>query len=151
LQQREEYHGGAVFWSPRKIKEAKAREATNKRLAEEEKLQKVQIRDLKASNALYKKRLAAEKRAEREAKAEQRRLEREEKAAKREREKQERNTKKPILTSQKGKRKALQPSALKAKRQKRSDDAAAPTEAVPAVSAKVARSGRTVKLPTRYS
>jgi hypothetical protein len=150
LQQREEYHGGAVFWSPRKMREAQAREATNKRLAEEEKLQKVQMRDLKASNALYKKKLAAEKRAEREAKAEQRRLEREEKAAKRKREKQERNTKKPILTSQKGKRKALQPSALKAKRQKRSGDAAAPAEAVPAVPAKVARSGRTVKLPTRY-
>jgi hypothetical protein len=87
LQQREEHHGGAVFWSPRKMREAQAREATNKRLAEEEKLQKVQMRDLKASNALYKKKLAAEKRAEREAKAEQHRLEREKKAAKREHEK----------------------------------------------------------------
>jgi regulator of replication initiation timing len=38
LQQREEYHGGAVFWSPRKKREAKARDATNKRLAEEDKL-----------------------------------------------------------------------------------------------------------------
>jgi hypothetical protein len=25
LQQREEYHGGAVFWSPRKLREARAR------------------------------------------------------------------------------------------------------------------------------
>jgi hypothetical protein len=108
------------------------------------------MRDLKASNALYKKKLAAEKRTERKAKAEQRRLEREEKAAKRKREKQERNTKKPILTSQKGKRKALQPLALKAKRQKHSGDAAAPAEAVPTVLAMVARSGRTVKLPTQY-
>jgi hypothetical protein len=40
LQQRQEYHGGAVFWSPRKMAEGKARERTNKRLAEEEKLQK---------------------------------------------------------------------------------------------------------------
>jgi hypothetical protein len=68
------------------MREAQAREAMNKRLAEEEKLQKVQMRDLKASNGLYKKKLAAEKRAERKAKAEQRRLKREEKAAKRKRE-----------------------------------------------------------------
>ncbi|KAI0615762.1 hypothetical protein TUN199_12326, partial [Pyrenophora tritici-repentis] len=26
LQQRQEYHGGSVFWSPRKIREARARE-----------------------------------------------------------------------------------------------------------------------------
>jgi hypothetical protein len=109
------------------------------------------MRDLKASNVLNKKKLAAEKCAKREAKAEQHRLERKEKAAKHKCKKQERNTKKPILTSQKGKRKALQPSALKAKGQKRSGDAAAPAEAIPAVPAKVARSGRTVKLPTQYS
>jgi hypothetical protein len=38
LQQYKEYHGGAVFWSPRKMREAQAHEATNKQLAEEEKL-----------------------------------------------------------------------------------------------------------------
>jgi hypothetical protein len=41
LQQREEYHGRAVFWSPRKMREAQARKATNKQLAEEEKLQNI--------------------------------------------------------------------------------------------------------------
>ncbi|KAF1363388.1 hypothetical protein EJ07DRAFT_76600, partial [Lizonia empirigonia] len=48
LQQREEYHGGAVFWSPRKMREAQARDATNKRLAEEEQLQKAKMKKLKA-------------------------------------------------------------------------------------------------------
>ena len=46
LQQRQEYHGGSVFWSPRKMDEGKARERTNKRLAEEEKLQKAQMKQL---------------------------------------------------------------------------------------------------------
>ncbi|KAL7780618.1 hypothetical protein CFE70_010643 [Pyrenophora teres f. teres 0-1] len=31
LQQRQEYHGGAVFWSPRKIREAHTREAVQQR------------------------------------------------------------------------------------------------------------------------
>jgi regulator of replication initiation timing len=30
LQQRKEYHGGAIFWSPRKKREAEARDATNR-------------------------------------------------------------------------------------------------------------------------
>jgi hypothetical protein len=52
LQQRKEYHGGTVFWLPRKKREAKARDATNKRLAEEDKLQKAQMKQLQAANAL---------------------------------------------------------------------------------------------------
>jgi hypothetical protein len=57
LQQRQEYHSRAVFWSPRKKREAEARDATNKRLAEEDKLQKSQMKQLKADNALYNKSL----------------------------------------------------------------------------------------------
>jgi hypothetical protein len=38
LQQYKEYHGEAVFWSSRKMRKAQAHEATNKQLAEEEKL-----------------------------------------------------------------------------------------------------------------
>jgi hypothetical protein len=38
LQQREKYHSGAMFWSPRKKREAKARDATNRRLANKNKL-----------------------------------------------------------------------------------------------------------------
>ncbi|KAI1572927.1 Acetyltransf-7 multi-domain protein, partial [Pyrenophora tritici-repentis] len=40
LQQRQEYHGGSVFWSPRKLREARAREAVRERDETEEKLQK---------------------------------------------------------------------------------------------------------------
>ncbi|KAI1560323.1 hypothetical protein PtrEW7m1_011606, partial [Pyrenophora tritici-repentis] len=38
LQQRQEYHGSAVFWSPRKLREARVREAVRERDETEEKL-----------------------------------------------------------------------------------------------------------------
>lgn len=60
MRQRQEYHGGAIFWSPRKMAKGKARERTNKRPAEEEKLQKVQTKQLQAANALYYKKLRGE-------------------------------------------------------------------------------------------
>jgi hypothetical protein len=44
LQQRQEYHGGAVHWSPRKLREARAREAVRERDETEEKLQKVRAK-----------------------------------------------------------------------------------------------------------
>jgi hypothetical protein len=58
LQQRQEYYGGAVFWSPSKIREARARKAVKERLKEEEKLQKADSKKLKAQAALYKKKIA---------------------------------------------------------------------------------------------
>jgi hypothetical protein len=45
LQQRQEYHGSAVHWSPRKLREARAREAVRERDEMEEKLQKAQAND----------------------------------------------------------------------------------------------------------
>ncbi|KAI1521984.1 hypothetical protein PtrSN001C_012020, partial [Pyrenophora tritici-repentis] len=44
LQQRQEYHAGSVFWSPRKLREAQAREAVRERDEMEEKLQKAQAK-----------------------------------------------------------------------------------------------------------
>jgi hypothetical protein len=72
VQQRQEYHGGAVFWSPRKMAEGKARECTNKQLAEEEKLQKAQMKPLQAANVLYNKKLKEERRVATAAKREER-------------------------------------------------------------------------------
>jgi hypothetical protein len=60
LQQREEYHRGAVLWSPRKIREARVRETVNQREDEAEKLQKEHNRDLKATATLYIKKMAEE-------------------------------------------------------------------------------------------
>jgi hypothetical protein len=81
LQQRQEYHSGAVFWSPRKKREAEAHDATNKRLAKEDKLQKAQIKQLQAANALYNKKLKEERRVATAAKREEREKEKAEKAA----------------------------------------------------------------------
>ena len=38
LQQRQEYHGGAVFWSPRKIREARVRQSVRKQEEKEQQL-----------------------------------------------------------------------------------------------------------------
>ncbi|KAF1940219.1 hypothetical protein EJ02DRAFT_407087 [Clathrospora elynae] len=151
LQQRQEYHGRAVFWSPRKMAEGEARERTNKQLAEEEKLQKAQMKQLQAANALYNKKLKEERRVATAAKREEREKEKAEKAASAAAQKALQNTQKPIQTSQTGKRKASATTTPKAKQQKHSGSAAAPAEVVPAVPAKVTRSGCAVKLPTRYT
>ncbi|PZD22736.1 hypothetical protein A1F97_11327, partial [Pyrenophora tritici-repentis] len=45
LQQRQEYHGGAIFWSPRKVREARAREKVRADDEMEEKLQKARRKD----------------------------------------------------------------------------------------------------------
>jgi hypothetical protein len=63
LQQREEYHRGAVLWSPCKIREARVRETVNQREDEAEKLQKEHNRDLKATATLYIKKMAEERKA----------------------------------------------------------------------------------------
>lgn len=64
LQQRQEYHGGAVFWSPRKLREARAREATKQDEAQREKLQKKEAREQKAAASFLKKQKAEEAKME---------------------------------------------------------------------------------------
>jgi hypothetical protein len=63
LQQCEEYHGGAVLWSPRKIREARVGKTVKQREEEQEKLQKTHQRELKAAATLYKKQIAEEAKA----------------------------------------------------------------------------------------
>jgi hypothetical protein len=72
LQQRQKYHSRAVFWSPRKKRETEARDATNKRLANKDQPQKAQMMQLKATNALYNKKLKNERRVATAAKREER-------------------------------------------------------------------------------
>jgi hypothetical protein len=66
LHQRKEYQSSAVFWSPRKVREAQVRKGVKQQEAEEEKLQKSHCKELKAAAALYKKQQLAEAKAERE-------------------------------------------------------------------------------------
>jgi hypothetical protein len=62
LQQREEYHGRATFWSPRKIREAQFHKRTRKREEEEKKLRKSDAKKLKATTALLQKKQAEDRR-----------------------------------------------------------------------------------------
>ncbi|KAF2828059.1 hypothetical protein CC86DRAFT_438948 [Ophiobolus disseminans] len=66
LQQREEYHSGANFWSPQKIREARAREAVKAQEEHQEMLAKANRKELKAAAKLYKDQIAEEKRVARE-------------------------------------------------------------------------------------
>jgi hypothetical protein len=49
LHQRKEYQSSAVFWSPRKVREAQVRKGVKQQEAEEEKLQKSHCKELKAA------------------------------------------------------------------------------------------------------
>jgi hypothetical protein len=44
LQQRQEYHGGSIFWSPRKTREAEAREVVRELDKIEGKLQEARVK-----------------------------------------------------------------------------------------------------------
>lgn len=153
LQQRQEYRGGAVLWSPRKIREARHRQRVFEREEQEEKLKKAELKELREANKLYKEKLAQEKRVAREEARVERERERAEKAAQKAAQREARNTAKAIQLSQKGKRKASSDSTPKNKRQKRAVGAAQGVDAVQAISCAptvTTRRGRNVSVPARY-
>ncbi|KAH4206555.1 hypothetical protein HBI95_117190 [Parastagonospora nodorum] len=119
LQQRQEYHSSAVFWSPRKFREARAREAVRKQDEIEEKLQKARAKKQRKEARLQRQVKLEERRVERQRLKVVREKEKAKKQAERERQKQQRNAKKAIQLSQRGKRKASQAVSSKEKRQKR--------------------------------
>ncbi|KAF1955114.1 hypothetical protein CC80DRAFT_416518, partial [Byssothecium circinans] len=153
LQQRQEYHGGAVFWSPRKVREARVRQSVKEQEDKEQKLQKAKTAKLRKAAKLYKEKIAEEKRVAREAAKVAKEKERAEKAAERARKKEARDAAKALQLSKKGKRKALQPSTKSNKRQKHVVNAVATEEASGAALAApptTTRRGRNVKLPSKY-
>ncbi|KAF2007004.1 hypothetical protein P154DRAFT_541823 [Amniculicola lignicola CBS 123094] len=132
LQQREEYHGGAVFWSPRKLREACVRQEVREQEDRELRLQKAEVKELKAAATLYKQKIAEEKRVQRE---------------------RVKNTARAIQLSQKGKRKALRPPAQKpCKKQaiERGGSTVGGGEAASEPLLKTTRRGRSVNLPSKY-
>jgi hypothetical protein len=154
LQQRQEYHGGAVHWSPRKLREARAREAVRERDEIEEKLQKARAKKQREEAQLQRQVELEEKRVERQRLKEIREKERAEKAAKRQRQKDERDRAKALQSSQKGKKRALQGVSSSIKRQKRDLNepaGARPREEPSAAPPKLTSRGRNIKLPSKYS
>ena len=160
LQQRQEYHGGAVFWSPRNMREARAREVIRVRDEAEEKLQKAKTKELMKAARILKKREVEERRVERERAKKDKEKEKEKKAKERaqkkqlkEQEKQAATSSKSAQVSQKGKRPASKQLVPKNKRQKRVGGGASGEKAVDLPSApspKTTNRGRNVNLPSKF-
>jgi hypothetical protein len=66
LQQRQEYHGGAILWSPRKVREARAREKVRADNEMEEKLQKARRKESREAAKVQRQVKLEERRAEQE-------------------------------------------------------------------------------------
>jgi hypothetical protein len=151
LQQRKEYHGGAVIWSPRKVREARARQVIKERDEEEEKQKKAERAKVRAANKLLKEKLdrqKQERRVEREKAKAAKEKEKADRVAERDRQREAQNAKKPIKLSQRGKRKALQPLEQNIKRKKQVVDAVGGEEALGVASAALpvtTRRGRNVR------
>jgi hypothetical protein len=160
LQHNEEYKGAGVFWSPKKVAEARTRE-TSKRNAEKElQLQKARDRDLKAAANLYKKQIAEAAKVARQEAAEERRKEKkakaEELAAARALKKQQRDAataQKSHDTLNRPKRKAShKPSQNPIKRRRvvaaqSGGDAGPPLASPPP---KISTRGRQIKTPAKF-
>jgi seryl-tRNA synthetase len=144
---------GGAFYSPRKVAKGRAEMLGKKQKELQEKAAKAKIKDLKAASKLLKEKLLQEKRV---AAAEAKLVKEKEKAkkvAEKARNIEARNTQKAIQQAQNGKRKALQASSTKNKRQKQSSSGAATAEGRGASIApppKVTSRGRSIKVPQKF-
>lgn len=157
LQQHQEYHGGAMMWSPRAFREARARMAVQEQERQEEELKKAEIKELAAANKLYNEKIAEERRQQRvrekavrhQAKAEQRATI-EERKAERARQKAARDAEKAVKSSQRGNRTSSKVTAVKTKPARRAVGARShpkPATPPPPRATVTTRSGRTA---TKY-
>ncbi|KAF2742948.1 DDE-domain-containing protein [Sporormia fimetaria CBS 119925] len=149
LQQRKEYHGGAVFWSPRKVREARARQDVKEREDKEIQLQKSKRAEERRAAKIPKEKERQEKQKAKvvmeKEKAEQ--------AAERARQKEAQNAEKSLKLPQKGKRPTSKPPRGDIKQKKQVVEPAGGGEAsdvVLAAPSVTTRRGRNVTLPDRY-
>jgi hypothetical protein len=152
LQRRQEYHRGAVFWSPRKVEEARAKEKIRADDGMEEKLSKARQKESRKATRLQRQVELEDKRAEDRLKVLQER-EKAEKAAARTAEIEARNTKKALQLTQASKRKASRTASSSHKRQKRVGDAVGGVQVQGELSPplpKLTSRGRHVRLPNKF-
>jgi hypothetical protein len=157
LEAEEEYHGGAVFWSPRKVKEARDRQlqqgleeeqlqhqrAEAARLREEQRQEKLQAvqqrRTARAAARLMRQEEKAREAADRASRAAARRAQQRLQQAQK--------------TTQKGKRRSLK-APIKAYQKKRPiarpQSSAQPREPHVAPPASTSRGGRAIRTPLRF-
>ncbi|KAJ8113422.1 hypothetical protein OPT61_g4445 [Boeremia exigua] len=156
LQQKKWAQGGAVFWSPRKVEEARQREKTKQQEQRAEELRKAEMAELRKANKLYKEKIAEENRVRRAREKEEREQAKAQKAAEeaerkaiKERDKQLQNAQKAIQLSQRGRGRPLKAAAAKKKPARRGVGARrAPKPATPPPPSRThkTRSGRTATL-----
>ena len=160
LQQHDDWHGGAYFYSPRARKEAEVRYEVFERLQHEQEIAKADRKQLQHNSKILTEKLKEEKRVEREAAALVREKEKAERAAgvperkaERERLHQACNAEKALRSSQKVKCKASQQLAAKVKRKHRPAAAvggALEEPASPAPLPKITARGRHINLPKKF-
>ncbi|KAF1935621.1 hypothetical protein EJ02DRAFT_330495, partial [Clathrospora elynae] len=155
LQQRQEYHGGAVMWSPRKGREAGVRRKVMEQQTEQEKLDKAKRKQEKEDAKIQKQLELEQRRDERERlkKEREKEKEKEKKAAKKQCQKAEKEATKSGQATQQLKRKAPQSVPPKNKCQKQSGGGAlkvAVPEAAPSPPPRIMSRGRNVTLPSKF-
>jgi hypothetical protein len=160
IQEGEDWHGGAVFMSPRNLQRARARKAAEQDEAEQLQLQKARDRESKAASAAYKKQLQeAAKVARQQAKIArdaERKARAEEQAANRALKKAQRDAataQKSRDTLNKGKRKASHKAAKNPTKRRRVVAALSGVDAEPPAASpppKFTTRGRNIRKPAKY-
>ncbi|KNG52864.1 hypothetical protein TW65_09329 [Stemphylium lycopersici] len=102
LESNQGYHGGAVFWSPKRVQQARDDEVSRQQQAVQQQLQKAEITEMKEQARLCKLQLLQEKRVERERRQEVRRKEIAAKLAEKQHQKRLRDAKKSYTIAPKG-------------------------------------------------
>jgi hypothetical protein len=149
LQRKESYHGGATFWLPCKMREARARDLKKQQQEEAEMAAKATRKELQVAAKALQEQEKEERRVERVRLREERERERAAKLAARKARIAAQNTKKPIQNASATKRKVSQKAPSKSKRSQRSGGGTAcvaSPEAAPAAPPKVSSCGRAITL-----
>jgi hypothetical protein len=157
LQQRKEYHGGSVFWSPRKVKEARVRQTVKERGEKELQSQKAERAELKKADKLYKARILQEKRVARAAAKVTREQEKAEQAASRTQKQSAQRAKKAlrqrIRLVDRGKKQAVRLPIVSEERKKEAPkvvNGIGDSGVVSAAQPVITRCGRNIKVPNKF-
>ena len=157
LEQPEEYHGGAIFWSPRKIKEARDRQRQQELEEKQQQLQKLEATRLREQEKQAKTKAVE---ARRQAKAEARLLREKQKtkkatdqASRQAAHKAAKRLKQALKTSQKRDKSTLKAPAKATSRKKLAQKPASsrePQGALAGAPSIQSRRGRIINLPAKY-
>jgi hypothetical protein len=157
LEEPEEYHGGAIFWSPRKVKDARERQQLKEREAQQLQQQKAEAnrhreesRQTKAEAVQARRQAKAEARISREKEKAEKAVEHALRAAAR---RTHQRLKQALKTSKKGKKRSLKAPAKATSRKRAAAQPQGSRDALGAAAApppSQSRHGRAIKLPEKY-